>query len=203
VTAVLNDSLQGDPSGTGKERIAAALQAVAQDPLFAALLRATQVRRDEAYTDKGMKKTVKGSVFKAAADRLNQMRGERERFQKAVDDSEGVEKQLRDLTAKRGQREEAVAATTGRLATLERLAAQAADLGAAAAQVGLARGEVLRIQTIGSDVDAAERSAVDLGRKMEAAEQALKVEPRCSKQKRTQPSNPQKRPPEPQDRIPR
>ena len=175
VTAVLNDSLQGDPSGTGKERIAAALQAVAQDPLFVALLRATQARRDEAYTDKGAKKTAKGSVFKAAADRLNQMRDEKERFQKAVDDSEGVEKQLRDLTAKRGQREEAVAATTGRLATLERLAAQAAELGAAAAQVGLARDEVLRIQTIGSDVDAAERSAVDLGRKMEAAEQALKV----------------------------
>ena len=78
VTAVLNDSLQGDPSGTGKERIAAALQAVAQDPLFVALLRATQARRDEAYTDKGAKKTAKGSVFKAAADRLNEVRDEKE-----------------------------------------------------------------------------------------------------------------------------
>jgi len=175
VTAVLNDSLQGDPSGTGKERIAAALQAVAQDPLFAALLRSTQARRDEAYTDRGMKKTAMGSVFKAAADRLNQMRHEKERFQKAVDDSEGVEKQLRDLTAKRGQREEAVAATTERLESLERLAAQAADLGAAAAQVGLARDEVLRIQTIGSDVGAAERSLGDMVRKMEVAEQALKI----------------------------
>ena len=103
------------------------------------------------------------------------MRDEKEELQKLVDDSEGVEKQLRDLTAKRGQREEAVAATTERLATLERLAAQAADLAAAAEQVRLAREEVLRIQTIGSDVDAAERSVGDLGRKMEAAEQALKV----------------------------
>ena len=92
------DSLQGDPSGTGKERIAAALQAVAQDPLFVALLRATQARRDEAYTDKGAKKTAKGSVFKAAADRLNDARDEKEALQKLVEDSEGVEKQLRDLT---------------------------------------------------------------------------------------------------------
>ena len=61
-----------DPSGSGKERIAAALQAVAQDPLFVALLRKTQARRDEAYTDKGAKKTAKGSVFKVAADRVNQ-----------------------------------------------------------------------------------------------------------------------------------
>src|SRR4029077_3894561 len=34
VIAVLHASLQGDLSGTGKERIASALQAVAQDPLF-------------------------------------------------------------------------------------------------------------------------------------------------------------------------
>ena len=132
VTAVLNDSLQSDPSDTGRERIAAALQAVAQDPLFAALLRATQARRDEAYTDKGARKTGQGSVFKAAADRLNKVRDEKEKLQSVVDDSEGVERQLRDLTSKRGQREEAVAFAMERLATLERLAAQAADLRAAA-----------------------------------------------------------------------
>ena len=175
VTAVLHDSLQSDPSETGRERVAAALQAVAQDPLFTTLLRATQARRDEAYTDKGAKKTARGSVFKAAADRLNQLRDEKERFQRAVDDSEGVEQQLRDLTAKRGQREEAVAAATQRLATLERLAAQDAALRAAAEQVAVARDEVLRIQTIGSEVEAAERSVGDLAQRREAAEQALKI----------------------------
>jgi energy-coupling factor transporter ATP-binding protein EcfA2 len=80
VSAVLRDSLQGDPTGSGKEQIAAALQAVAQDPLFVALLRNTQARRDEAYTDKGAKKTAKGSVFKAAAERLNEARDEKERL---------------------------------------------------------------------------------------------------------------------------
>ncbi len=83
VTAVLKDSLQGDPSGTGRERIAAALQAVAQDPLFVALLRATQARRDEAYTDRGAKKTAKGSVFqgrRGSAERA--IRDEKEMFQK-------------------------------------------------------------------------------------------------------------------------
>ncbi len=117
VTAVLNDSLQGDPSGTGKEQIAAALQAVAQDPLFSALLRATQARRDEATPTGVRRRPRRGSIFKAAADRLNEAREEKERFQRAVDDSEGVEKQLRELTAKRGQREEAVAAATKRLVT--------------------------------------------------------------------------------------
>ena len=76
VTAVLEDSLQGDPSGTGRELIAAALQAVAQDPLFTAMLRATQARRDEAFTDRGARKTAKGSVFQRAATRVNQARVE-------------------------------------------------------------------------------------------------------------------------------
>ena len=55
-------------------------EAVAQDPLFVALLRQTQARRDEAYTDKGGKKTAKGSVFKEAADRLKEARDEKERL---------------------------------------------------------------------------------------------------------------------------
>ncbi len=101
VSAVLRNSLQGDPTGSGKEQIAAALQAVAQDPLFVALLRETQARRDEAYTDKGAKKTAKGSVFKAAADRLNEARDEKERLQRIVADSEGAERQLRELTDRR------------------------------------------------------------------------------------------------------
>ncbi len=175
VTAVLEGSLQGDLSGTGRELIAAALQAVAQDPLFTAMLRATQARRDEAYTDKGSKKTAKGSVFQVAAVRVNQARVEREGFQRLVDDSEDVEQHLRDLSVKRGDREEAVAAAIANLTTLERLAAQAAELHNEEELVRLAREEVLRIQKIGADVDAAERSMGDLTQKLEAAEEALKV----------------------------
>ena len=108
VSAVLRNSLQGDPTASGKEQIAAALQAVAQDPLFVALLRETQARRDDAYTDKGAKKTAKGSVFKAAAERLNETRDEKERLQRIVADSEGAEKQLRDLTDRRTQKQESL-----------------------------------------------------------------------------------------------
>jgi DNA repair exonuclease SbcCD ATPase subunit len=175
VTAVLEANLQGDPSGTGRELIAAALQAVAQDPLFTAMLRVTQARRDEAFTDGGARKTAKGSVFQRAATRVNQARVEREDLQKLVDDSEGVEKQLREFTSKRGDREEAVVVATAQLATAEKLAAQAADLNEADGLVSAAREEVLRIRKIISDVDAAERSVGELGRKLEAAEQALKV----------------------------
>ncbi|HTT77695.1 MAG TPA: AAA family ATPase [Candidatus Binataceae bacterium] len=175
VTAVLKGSLQSDSSDSGRERIAAALEAVAQDPLFAELLRTIQAKRDEGYTDAGAKKTAKGSPFRIAAERLNEARNERDRLQTVVDESEGVETRLRDLTSLRSQREEALMDATERLTTLQHLEAQAADRCAAADEVEHARHEVARIQKIASDVDAAERSVGDLAGKIEAAEEELKT----------------------------
>ena len=143
--------MQDDSTASGKEQIAAALQAVAQDPLFVALLRETQARRDAAYTDKGAKKTAKGSVFKAAAERLNETRDEKEKLQRIVAESEGAERQLRDLTDRRTQKQEALAMATELVANLERLAAQAACRSVAAEQVRLAQEDVLRIQRIGTE----------------------------------------------------
>lgn len=174
VTALLAESLSDDPSASGRERIAAALQAVAQDPLFVSLLRETQARRDQAYTEKGAKKTAKGSVFKEAADRVREVRDEKERLQKLVEDSEGVEQQLRELTAKRGQREEAVASAMERVKTLEQLVVEAAVYSAATEQVRIAREEVDRIQGIDRDVQVAEGNVKDLALKVAEAEEALK-----------------------------
>jgi hypothetical protein len=175
VTGLLQESLEDDPTGSGKEQIAAALQAVAQDPLFLALLKETQARRDEAYTDKGAKKTAKGSVFKVAAERLNEARDEKERLQRIVSDSEGAEKHLRELIGRRARRQEELAIALERSTSLERLANQATDRSLAAEQVRLANEEVLRIERIGTDVDAAEQKVADLVRKMAEAEKALEV----------------------------
>jgi DNA repair ATPase RecN len=175
VTALLQDSLQGDPTGSGKEQIAAALQAVAQDPLFVALLREIQGRRDDAYTDKGAKKTARGSVFKVAAERVNEARDERDRLQRIVGESEGVEKQLREMTEKRARKQESLTIELERCQTLEQLAQQAEDRSVAAEQVRLAHEEVDRIKQIGTDVDAAERKLADLVRKIEEAEKALEA----------------------------
>src|SRR5271170_6347791 len=119
VSAVLRDSLQSDPTGSGKEQIAAALQAVAQDPLFVALLRETQAHRDAAYTDKGAKKTAMGSVFKLAAERLKETRDEKEKLQRIIADSERAERQLGDLTDRRAHQQETLAIATDRVASLE------------------------------------------------------------------------------------
>jgi hypothetical protein len=175
VSAVLRNSLQDDPAGSGKEQIAAALQAVAQDPLFGALLRETQARRDAAYTDKGAKKTAMGSVFKLAAERLNETREEKEKLQRIVAESEGAEKQLRDLTDRRAHMQETFAVAADLVAKLEGLASQAACRSVAEEQVRLAQEDVLRIQRIGTEADAAEREVAELVGKIGEAERALNV----------------------------
>jgi hypothetical protein len=175
VGAVLRNSLQADSTASGKEQIEAALQAVAQDPLFVALQRETQARRDSAYTDKGAKKTAKGSVFKAAAERLNETREEKERLERIVFDSEGAEKQLRELTDRRMQRQGAFATAAELAEDLERLAAQAACRSVAAEQVRVAKEELERIRRIGAETDEAERNTEDLSRKIIEAEEALRA----------------------------
>ena len=146
VSAVLHSSLQDDPTGSGKEQIAAALQAVAQDPLFVALLRETQARRDAAYTDRGAKSTARGSVFKIAADRLVETRAEKEKLERIVSESEGAERQLRELTERRALKQEAFAVAADLVANLERLASQATCRSAAAEQVRIDRGRCAAYQ---------------------------------------------------------
>ena len=162
VAALLREGLHNDPSATGKEQIAAALQAIAQDPLFVSLLTNVQARRDEAYTDKGSKKTAKGSVFKVAADRVREAREERDRLQRIVNESEGTEQNLRHLQQKRDKQQEALALVTDRVAGLRRLAEQALNRAAAAELVRCAELEVSRITRLRNEVEEAERQAKNL-----------------------------------------
>jgi DNA repair exonuclease SbcCD ATPase subunit len=161
VTDVLDRSLHGDGTASGKDQIAAALQAVAQDPLFLALLRQAQGRRDEAYTDKGAKKTARGSVFKVAADRVKEAREEKERLEKIVEDSESVERHLEDLYQERARCDQELAAAEERLAAVQLLARQIVDRAVAWEAVEAARAQVSRIQGMDQAVAEAEQRVRD------------------------------------------
>jgi hypothetical protein len=114
-------------------------------------------------------------VFKVAAGRLNETRNAKEKLQRIVAESEGAERQLRDLTGRRAQKQEALAVETALVANLEQLASEAACRSVAAEQVRLAQEELLRIQKIGTEVETAERAVAELAGKITEAEQALNV----------------------------
>ena len=173
VAAILGESLQMDLTASGREWIAAALQAVAQDPLFVSLLKDVQARRDEAYTDKGSKKAAKGSVFKVAADRVKDAREEKDRLQKVVDDSEGAEALLRELFQNRDEKREALATANNKVTLQEKLAAQAAERSSAAELVRCAEQEVERIISMSREIKEGETKAQVLQSKVEAAKDAV------------------------------
>jgi len=57
-----------------------------------------------------------------AAERLNETRDEKEKLQRIVGESEGVERQLRELTDRRARKQETLAVAADLVANLERLA---------------------------------------------------------------------------------
>jgi hypothetical protein len=174
VANLLRSGLGDDGTASGKDRIAAALQAVAQDPLFLALLRQAQARRDEAFTDKGAKKTARGSVFKIAADRVRAAREDVERLEKIVEESEGVEGHLETLYRERQRCDEELAAAEEELVSIQRLAQQVVDRAVASEAVEAARAEVSRIQGLDRAVAEAEQRVRDLAAVEEQSEQRMK-----------------------------
>lgn len=173
VAVILRESLQKDLTGSGREWIAAALQAVAQDPLFVSLLKEVQARRDEAYTDKGSKKGAKGSVFKVAADRVRDTREEKDRLQQVVDDSEGAEAFLRELFQNRDEKREALDTARDQVAILERLATQAVGRREAAELIRCAEQEVERILSLSREIEEAEAKTQVLLSQVEEAKVAV------------------------------
>ena len=63
VAAVLDRSLDDDSDESGKGRLTAALQALAQDPVFQAVVARTQQRVDEAFTSTGQRSRRRGSPW--------------------------------------------------------------------------------------------------------------------------------------------
>jgi DNA repair exonuclease SbcCD ATPase subunit len=173
VGAVLKASLKDDPAASGKERIAAALEAMAQDPQFVEVLRKTQERWEEAFTPKGMKSRAQGSVFKTAAERVNHAQAEMKDLQQLVADSEDARKLMNDLTDQKTKKQELHAETSSQLETLERLAGETARRAAAWEKVRETQQEVDRIKRIATDVENLERDTQGLARAAATATQAL------------------------------
>ena len=63
VAAVLDRSLDDDSDESGKRRLTAALQELAQDPVFRAVVARTQQRVDEAFTSTGQRVRRRGSPW--------------------------------------------------------------------------------------------------------------------------------------------
>ena len=88
VAAVLDRSLDDDFDESGKGRLTAALQALAQDPVFRAVVARTQERVDEAFTGTGQRSRRRGSPWVDLRDERQRADERRTEIRRRVTESE-------------------------------------------------------------------------------------------------------------------
>jgi hypothetical protein len=97
VSAIFEQQLAEDSDESGKMQLVAALQAIAEDPLFKAVLARVQERVDEAFNSSGGRKRGKNSPWVKLSEELQQ---KTERHQGCLDDLQkttAIELELQQL----------------------------------------------------------------------------------------------------------
>jgi AAA domain len=97
VAAILEQALSDDSDESGKKRLVEALQAVAEDPLFKAVLSRVQTRVDEAFSTGGRKRTGKNSPWIQVRERILRAEDNERQCNEQSQKTIAVEMELRDL----------------------------------------------------------------------------------------------------------
>ena len=166
VAAVLDSSLADDTDESGKRRLTDALQALAEDPMFRAVVARTQQRVDEAFTSTGQRSRRRGSPWITLRDERQAADQRRTEIRRRVTESDEartrVDRCREELDEARSQFDNARRRHTRIVAAWERQ--QARD--AVSAEVTRATQERDRIQGLHDDLDKA-------GRELSAAREAV------------------------------
>lgn len=94
-------SLNRDPDESGRQRLTEALGALAQDPLFKAILGRAQVQVDLAFTPTGKQKRSADSPFIEISKRLESLQQQRDDLRQKEKDTELAEQELQAKNADR------------------------------------------------------------------------------------------------------
>ena len=173
VDAVLDRSLDDDFDESGKGRLTAALQALAQDPVFRAVVARTQERVDEAFTGTGQRSRRRGSPWIDLRDERQRADERRTEIRRRVTDSEDararVERCREELDEARSRLDAA--------RRQHRRAEIARDLeharAALSAEIAKAKRERDRIQGLHEDMDEATRELSAAKEAVSAADRGM------------------------------
>lgn len=103
VEAILAGGLERDSDDSGKLRLTAALSALAQNPLFAAVLKQAQKEADRWLTPSGRRRLDAGSDFRRVNEEIKTLQRDLDEVTEAVTRSGGVEAEANTLRAQRAQ----------------------------------------------------------------------------------------------------
>ena len=166
VAAVLGRSLDDDSDESGKGRLTAALQALAQDPVFRAVVARTRQRVDEAFTSTGQRVRRRGSPWINLRDQRQAADQRRTEIRRRVTESDDararVDKCREELDEARGQLDNA----RRNYKRVDLAWDRQRDRDTVSAEIATAERERDRIQGLHDDLDKA-------GRELSAAKEAV------------------------------
>jgi hypothetical protein len=119
VAAILDQTLSKDPDESGKMRLIEVLQAVAEDPLFKAVLTSVQARVDEAYNSVGGKRRGKNSPWVQVSEQVRRAEEYERQCNEQLQKTRAIESELQELSARQIERREALENARGILGEIE------------------------------------------------------------------------------------
>jgi hypothetical protein len=163
VAGIFQRDLDSDGVDSGRVRVRAALQAMAQDPLFKSVLDAAQARVDEAFTPSGQRKRGAGDPFKKIADDIAARQRELEEAEQAANAGRLLAQRLADCRGEAAAAEDDFREKTAQLEALEQRRTRQGELARAAA----AREEGQRLSGAVSEAEQKVKTAEDLLRDLQ------------------------------------
>jgi hypothetical protein len=119
VAAILDHALSEDSDESGKKRLIEALQAVAENPLFKAVLSSVQAKVDEAFSTTGRKKTGKNSPWMQVRELIRRAEDYERQCNEQSQKTIAIETELRDLYTQQLEHRAAVEHANGILEQIE------------------------------------------------------------------------------------
>src|SRR5262249_21217765 len=133
VASIFHQDLDSDGVDSGRVRVRAALQAMAQDPLFKTVLDAAQARVDEAFTPSGQRNRGAGDPFKKSADDVAARQREHDEAEQAANAGRLLAQRVADFQRDAAAAENDFQEKTAQLEALEQRRTRQGELARAAA----------------------------------------------------------------------
>jgi len=178
VEAIFETNLEGDKDESGKKLLGDALQALAQDPLFKAVLAEAQAKVDEAFTAKGGLKRGRDAPFERIKHDINQKAERKRVLEGQLQETETLEDSIRRAIDARDKAVEAYDDARKKRDSLEAGFRAQQDHAKAQERLDAARAELSRQRSL---VDAVAESEASLERHRKALVAAEEQLDACSR----------------------
>ena len=180
IEAILGTSLDGDLNDSGRDRLAEALQALAEDPRFKQVLASVQEKVNEAFTRTGRRSSGRASPWSKLREERNAAEQGEQDIRQEVEQSEAARERVRELSGQMLEADAEAEQTAAALKAAQEREAATQALDEAEKQLRQAALQVRGFEQKQAEVEATQQESDALRAAHAATERAVaEAEPRA------------------------